>query len=102
MQQHGWIWIHVLLSEISQTEKDNTVRYHLYVEPKKYNDLVNITKKQQIHRYREQTSGYHWGKGRGRGNIGVGDKEVQTVMYKVSYKDLEIIILSEVSQTEED
>ena len=36
------------------------------------NKLVNITKKKQTHRYREQTSGYHWGEGRERGNIRVG------------------------------
>ena len=36
----------------------NIVGYHLYVESKKYNKLVNITKKKQTHRYREQTSGY--------------------------------------------
>ena len=28
---------------------------------------MNITKKKQTHRYREQTSGYHWGEGRGEG-----------------------------------
>ena len=33
------------------------------MESKKYNKLVNITKK-QIHRYREQTSDYQWGVGR--------------------------------------
>ena len=34
---------------------------------KKYNKLVNITKKQQTHGYREQTSGYNWGdKGKGQ------------------------------------
>ena len=47
-----------MLSEVSQT-KTNTVWYHLYMESKKYNKLVNITEK-QIHRYREQTSGYQW------------------------------------------
>ena len=31
-----------LLSEINQ-RKTNTVYYHLYVKPKKYNKLVNIT-----------------------------------------------------------
>ena len=44
--------------------------YCLYVESTKYNKLVNIIKKKQTHRYREQTNGYQWG--RGRGNIGVG------------------------------
>ena len=38
-----------------------------YVESEKYNKLVNITKKKQTHRYREQTSGYQWGEGRGEG-----------------------------------
>ena len=28
---------------------------------------MNITKKKQIHRYREQTSGYQWGDGKGEG-----------------------------------
>ena len=45
------------------------------MESKKYNKLVNITKKRQTHRYREQTSGYQWGgegqyKGEGVGGIG--------------------------------
>ena len=35
------------------------------MDSKKYNKLVNITKKKQTHRYREQTSGYQWGEGRG-------------------------------------
>ena len=55
----------ILLSEISQ-RKINMVSYHLYVESKTYNKLVNITKKKQTDRYREQTSGYQLG---GRGTI---------------------------------
>ena len=55
----------IMLSEISQTRKTNAVWYHLYVESKKYNKIVNITKKKQTQRYREQTSGYQWGDGRG-------------------------------------
>ena len=54
----------IMLSEISQ-RKTNTV-YHLHVESKKYSKLVNITEK-QAHRYREQTSGYQWGKGQLKG-----------------------------------
>ena len=46
----------IILREISQT-KTNTIGYHLYVESKKCNKLVNITKKKPIHRWREQTSG---------------------------------------------
>ena len=28
---------------------------------------MNITKKKETHRYREQTSGYQWGEGNGEG-----------------------------------
>ena len=53
----------IMLSEVSQTEGqilyDITYMWNL----KKYNKLVIITKK-QIHRYKEQTSGYHRGEGR--------------------------------------
>ena len=60
----------IMLSEISQ-RKTNAVKYHLYVESKKYNKLVNKTKEKQIHRYREQTNGYQWDGGQYRGG-GVG------------------------------
>ena len=43
------------------------------MESKKYNKLVNITEKKQIHRYREQTSGYQWGEERGEGKYRGGD-----------------------------
>ena len=41
----------------------------------------------QTHRHREQTSDYQWGEG-GGGNIVVEDKEIQIIMYKISYKDI--------------
>ena len=53
---------------ISRTEKDKYCMVS-YVESKKYNKLVNITKKKRTHRYREQTSSYKWGVG----NVGVGE-----------------------------
>ena len=79
-----------MLSEISQT-KTITVCYHLYVESKKYNKLVNITKK-ETDRYREQMSGYQWlgegcREGRGEDKIGVEDKRY-TIVYKISYKGI--------------
>jgi len=55
-----------MLSKISQ-RKRNTVCYHLYVESRKYNKLVNITKKKQTHGYRNQTSSYHWREASGKG-----------------------------------
>ena len=50
-----------MLSEISQTERQILYGITYYVESKMYNKLVNITKKKQSHRYREQTSGCQWG-----------------------------------------
>ena len=49
------------------------------MESKKESKLVNITKRKQTHRYREQTSVISGG-----GKIGVGDSEVQTLMHKVN------------------
>ena len=49
----------IMLSEVIQ-RKGNTIRYYSYVESKKYNKLVNITKRKQTHRYRGQTSSYQW------------------------------------------
>ena len=63
----------IVLRETSQ-RKTNTVQYHLYVESRKYNKLVNTREKKQTHRYREQTmvtSGV-------RGKIRLGDWEAQT------------------------
>ena len=57
----------IMLSEISQTEKDNYCVISLTFESKKYNKLVKVTIKKQTHRYREQTNGHQWGEGRGEG-----------------------------------
>ena len=39
----------------------------MYVGNKNLNKVVNITKKKWTHRHREQTSGYQWGEGVGKG-----------------------------------
>ena len=52
----------------NKSEKDITAWYQLYVESRKYKELVN--KKKKAHGYREQTSGYHWGRDAGRGSMG--------------------------------
>ena len=41
-----------------------------------------ITKQKQISRYREQTSGYHWGEGKEEGQDRGRELEVQTTLYK--------------------
>ena len=45
--------------------KTNTILYHLHVESKKLQQLLNTTKKKQTHKYREETGGYQWKKGGG-------------------------------------
>ena len=67
MQQHRWIRRASCFGEISQTVKDKYYMVSIHVEFKKYNKLVTIIEKRQTHRYGEQTSGYHWGEGRGVG-----------------------------------
>ena len=45
------------------------------MKSEKYNHLVNITRRNRL-TYKEQTSGYQWGEG--RGNKGVEEREAQT------------------------
>ena len=61
--------------------KTNIVRYHLHVESKKYNKLMNLTKKKQTHKYREQTSGYQ--RGERRGNAQYKAKGLRSTNYYV-------------------
>ena len=53
----------IILTEISHTEKD---KYYMisYLRNLQNTTNVNIAKKKQSHRYREQNSGYEWGEGR--------------------------------------
>ena len=44
----------------NKSEKDKYCMIS-YVESEKIPKQVNITKKKQTHKYREQTSGYQWG-----------------------------------------
>ena len=56
------------------------------MESKKYSKLVNTTKKETDSQYRELvvTSGER----KGRGNISVGEWEVQTIGCKIGYRDI--------------
>ena len=66
-------------------QKANTICYHFCVASKKYNKLVNKTKKRRTHRRREQTvtNGEV-----GRGAIGVNEREIQSIECKISYKGI--------------
>ena len=71
----------------NESKRENTVWYHLYVEPKKYNKLVNITKKNKTDK--ENTLMVISGKTEeGRGNTVVGYKDIQTPTYEISYNDI--------------
>ena len=49
----------------NKSHRERQILYDIiFEESKKYNKLVNITKKKQSHRYREQNSSYQWGEGR--------------------------------------
>ena len=61
-------WMDFMQSEIIQ-RKTSITCYHLSMESKKIQQTSEYNKKRQIHRQREQTSGYQWGEG-SRGNIG--------------------------------
>ena len=51
----------------NKADRERQILYYItYVWNQNYNKLVNITKKKETHRYREQTSGYQWGEGSGR------------------------------------
>ena len=62
----------IMLSEISQTEKNKYHMIYLYVESKNPNKRTNKEQK-QTHRYRKQTSFCQRGGGQGEGQIGEGD-----------------------------
>ena len=51
--------------------------YHLFVESKKYNRLVNTTKRSR-HRYKGRTGDYGDGS-----DVRVGEQEVQTIGCKI-------------------
>ena len=63
--------------------------FHLYVEPKKIQHTSEYNKKRSrltdVGNKLVVTSGEREG---GRGNIRVGDQEVQTITYKIIYKDI--------------
>ena len=65
-------WNNFMLSEISQRKADAS-SYHSYAKSKKQHTKMYMTKQKQTRKYREQTSSYQWGCGRGKINTGVGD-----------------------------
>ena len=52
------------------------------------NKLENVTKEKQTHRYRGQISGYQWRERRGERQLRGRKFHVQTIVYKIRYKDI--------------
>ena len=44
---------HIIVSEVTQTEKDTYICYHLYVESKKIIQINLYAKQKQTHRHRK-------------------------------------------------
>ena len=57
------------VNEIKPTEKDKTP-HGITCTWNLENELVNITKRRQTHRYREQTGGHQWEREEGKTAVG--------------------------------
>ena len=57
----------------NQADRERQILYVISCMWNLKNKTNDVTKQKQTHRYREQTSGYQWGEGSGRGKIGVWD-----------------------------
>ena len=51
------------------------------MESKKHDELGQIIKKKETHRYREETISYQWGEGR----VGRGNTEIRVKRYKLEF-----------------
>ena len=67
----------IMLSEQVRQRKTNTYITYMWKQ-KRQQTLMNITKKQQTHRYREQTSSYQWRK-LGGAQQGCREREAHTI-----------------------
>ena len=80
-----------MLGDLSKKNKSyRNIVYHLHVESKKRSTLVNVTEKKWTSR--EQTSGCQWGEGRGEGQGRLRGQELYTVMYNISYKEIQTTV----------
>ena len=95
------VWI-LSFKRDSPQRQTNILWYHLYVQSKTYNKLMNKTNKKQTHyklkkkkkkqTHREQISGLQWGEEREKGNVGVGNfKKVIKGLYEMCVKLLKIV-----------
>ena len=55
---------------------------------------MNITKKKQIQRFREETTGYPWGEGKGRGNT------VDISLFQLKYSGYTELYVTDVQYSE--
>ena len=72
----------IILSEVSQTEKDKYYIISYICRILKIIQMNIYIKLKQTHRHRKQTYGYQRGGG-GRDKLGVRDEQIQTTMHKI-------------------
>ena len=63
----------IMLSEINQIEKINTIWFNVYMDSKSKTD-----KQKQTHKYREKKGGWQTRLGEGMGKMGEGNWKLQT------------------------
>ena len=74
----------IMLSEISQTEKDKYCMISLICVICKTKQTNKPTSENQAHSYREQIAGCQGGRGVEEGKTGEGDQKVQNFSYKIN------------------
>ena len=60
-----WMDLEITIMNEEISQRKTNIYDTMYMQSLK-NKIMNITKKNQTHRYREQTSGYQWGEGRAK------------------------------------
>ena len=75
----------IMLSAISQTQILYDITYTWNLKNTKTSEY---NKNEETHRYRGQNRCCRYGERRGKGQLGVREKEIQTIRYKIIYKNI--------------
>ena len=72
----------------NKSDRERQTLHITYMWNLENNKLENVTKEKQTHRYRGQISGYQWGERSGERQLRGRKLYVQTIVYKIRYKDV--------------
>ena len=73
----------IILSEISQTEKDNIIWHHLHVESKKWYKWAYVQNRNRLTDIEHKFMVPKGDSGGGGNKLGVWDKHIHTTIYKI-------------------